>query len=163
MCILDNISTTKEAATGVAPCLVGENGSSAIVIVSGANLLLESREIKEAESMIKRSKIMVCQLEITEDATITALRLAKKHGGIVCPFNLSSYVNDRQCGVVLPSPSKIYINHMGTQLQITLPQSRVNSALYNTLQVYTGQRNILSRLYNSLIFARRNKNNCCDF
>ena len=51
--------------------------------MSGANLLLTPDEVNQAEDIIKKSKIMVCQLEITQEATITALRLAKKHRGML--------------------------------------------------------------------------------
>lgn len=83
--MLDYISewilSTDEASTGVASCLVGEDGSSAIVIVSGANLLLTPEEVTAAEEVIKSAKVMVCQLEVTQEATLAALRLAKQHKG----------------------------------------------------------------------------------
>ena len=94
-CALDYILTTSEAATGVAPCLVGENGSSAIVIVSGANLLLTPDEVNQAEDIIKKSKVMVCQLEIKQEATITALRLAKKHGGMLVKLLSATWYVER--------------------------------------------------------------------
>ena len=78
---LGSILTTGDASTGVAPCLVGQNGESAIVIVSGANLLLTPEEIQATESVISGAKVIVCQLEITAQATLAALRLAKQHGG----------------------------------------------------------------------------------
>lgn len=76
----DYIVSTDGASTGVAPCLVDQNGSSAIIIVSGANLLLTPQEIEQAEEVIKSSKVMICQLEVTQEATLAALRIAKKHG-----------------------------------------------------------------------------------
>lgn len=77
----DNLMTTNEASTGVASCLVDEAGSSAIIIVSAANMLLTPEDVQAAEPMISQSKVIICQLEISEETTIAALKLAKKHGG----------------------------------------------------------------------------------
>lgn len=57
------------------------------MIVAGANLQLDEKEIMLAEGLISKSKVLVCQLEIRPEVTLAALKLAKKHGG------LSSWVN----------------------------------------------------------------------
>ena len=56
-------------------------GKNTIVIVSGANLLLNETSISRAESVIKSAKVLICQLEISPKVTLEALKLAKKHGG----------------------------------------------------------------------------------
>lgn len=56
-------------------------GNNAIVIVSGANSLLRGEDILAAESLIKSAKVMICQLEIPPEATLVAIKVAKKYGG----------------------------------------------------------------------------------
>lgn len=73
--------TTSEASTGVAPGFVDDDGNSSIVIISGANLLLTPSDIQSAAPLISNSKVVLCQLEITVESTLEALKLAKKHGG----------------------------------------------------------------------------------
>ena len=56
-------------------------GKNSIVIVSGANMLLDETNIRAAEDVIKSAKVMVCQLEISPKTTLEAMTLAKKHRG----------------------------------------------------------------------------------
>lgn len=44
---------------------------------------MTKEDIKEAESLIKNSQIVICQGEICESATKEALLLARNHGGII--------------------------------------------------------------------------------
>lgn len=57
---------------------VGEN---AIVIVSGANMLLGSEELQEALPAISHAKVLVCQLEISPQTSLQALRMAQENKG----------------------------------------------------------------------------------
>ena len=59
-------------------CLSGQNS---IVIVAGANLLLNEKDLVLAEDLIKSSKVLVCQLEIPHETTLAALKMARKHCG----------------------------------------------------------------------------------
>ena len=56
-------------------------GKNSIVIVSGANMLLDEKNVCTAEDVIKSAKVMVCQLEICPKTTLEAMTVAKKHGG----------------------------------------------------------------------------------
>lgn len=58
--------------------LTGEN---CIVIVSGANMNLSCDDVYRAESLLANARVVVCQLEVTPNTTLTALKLARKHGG----------------------------------------------------------------------------------
>ena len=58
--------------------LLGEN---AIVIVSGANLTLCPKEVQEAMSLVATAKVVVCQLEISSETTLAALKMARELGG----------------------------------------------------------------------------------
>lgn len=59
-------------------CFPGQN---AIVIVSGANFKLTESDVQRSEGLISSARVVVCQLEIKPDVTVTALKLAKKHNG----------------------------------------------------------------------------------
>lgn len=56
-------------------------GENCIVFVPGANLLLTEEEVLQAENLIKHSKIVLFQGEVSEPANMKALLLAKKHNG----------------------------------------------------------------------------------
>ena len=93
----EHLTVTKDAATGVAPIIVDREGSSrssrksrkrrilsgrnSIIVILGANLLLNDDDLNRAEDVIRRSKVLVCQLEIRSSTVATALKLARKHSG----------------------------------------------------------------------------------
>uniref|UniRef100_A0A8C5DJ85 Carbohydrate kinase PfkB domain-containing protein n=1 Tax=Gouania willdenowi TaxID=441366 RepID=A0A8C5DJ85_GOUWI len=56
-----------------------EAGENAIVIVGGANMLLGPEELHRAVPVISRAKVLVCQLEISPNTSLEALRMAKQH------------------------------------------------------------------------------------
>lgn len=74
-----HVGISKEAATGVAPIAVDDSGENCIIIVAGANLKMTPEDVMLAEEIIKLSSVVVCQGEITMEATLTALTLARKH------------------------------------------------------------------------------------
>ncbi|XP_077138198.1 ribokinase isoform X2 [Ranitomeya variabilis] len=71
---------TGAAATGAASIIVNAEGQNAIVIVAGANLLLNSEDLTKASEAITRARVMVCQLEISPEVSLLALRMAHKSG-----------------------------------------------------------------------------------
>ncbi|CAH1263240.1 RBKS [Branchiostoma lanceolatum] len=77
---LDHVQVTKEAATGVAPIAVNDDGQNSIIIVSGANLKLTAADVREHESVVTHAKVLICQLEIQPETSLEALRIAKQHG-----------------------------------------------------------------------------------
>lgn len=56
-------------------------GQNVIVIVPGANLLLNSEDLKRASDIICKAKVVVCQLEITPAVSLEALKMARASGG----------------------------------------------------------------------------------
>ncbi|KAM4692715.1 ribokinase isoform 1-T2 [Discoglossus pictus] len=76
----DFAGQTADAATGAASIIVNAEGQNAIVIVAGANLLLDSEDLKKASGVISRAKVMVCQLEITSEVSLQALKMARASG-----------------------------------------------------------------------------------
>lgn len=73
-------SVVDDTSTGVATITVDDDGKNTIVIVSGANDLLNETSVRRAENVIKSAKVMVCQLEISPKVTLEAMTLARKHG-----------------------------------------------------------------------------------
>ncbi|XP_057227182.1 ribokinase isoform X2 [Malurus melanocephalus] len=55
-------------------------GQNVIVIVPGANLLLNSEDLKRASDVICKAKVVVCQLEITPAVSLEALKMARASG-----------------------------------------------------------------------------------
>jgi ribokinase len=74
------ITFTTEAFSGVAPIAVDPAGNNSIIVVSGANNLLSEVDIEAVRDVIKQSEILVCQLEISLEVTLAALRIAKEEG-----------------------------------------------------------------------------------
>ncbi|KAM8785014.1 ribokinase [Rhynchonycteris naso] len=71
---------TKDAATGTASIIVNEEGQNIIVIVAGANLLLNTEDLREAAGVISRAKVLICQLEVTPATSLEALTMAHSSG-----------------------------------------------------------------------------------
>ena len=77
---IDHVGVTPGTSTGVAQITVDKEGNNAIVITSGANLLLSESDLSKAESIIKSAKVLVCQLEIQPQSTLAAMKLANTYG-----------------------------------------------------------------------------------
>ncbi|UJR31707.1 hypothetical protein I4U23_019187 [Adineta vaga] len=75
----DHMFVTNEAATGVAPIIVDKEGRNSIIVILGANLLLNEDDIQKAEDIIRQSKVVVCQLEIRQETVMKTLEIARKH------------------------------------------------------------------------------------
>ncbi|MCP4752073.1 MAG: ribokinase [Proteobacteria bacterium] len=71
----------EERFSGVAPISVDVvTGQNSIVIVPGANMGLSPEDVAKAETEIGSSDLVVCQLEIPQESTLEAFRLARKAG-----------------------------------------------------------------------------------
>lgn len=57
------------------------SGENAIVIVSGANRSLLPEEVQKARELVAMAKVVICQLEISPETTLAALKMAKELGG----------------------------------------------------------------------------------
>lgn len=68
-----------KVATGIALILVDNNGENCISVAPGANHKLSAAHIKEAETIIKESDIILLQLEIPVESVLFAIELAHKH------------------------------------------------------------------------------------
>ncbi|XP_063765440.1 ribokinase isoform X3 [Eleginops maclovinus] len=75
----DFVGQASDAATGAASIIVNNAGENAIVIVAGANMLLGSEELHKALPAIGHAKVLVCQLEISPQTSLQALRMAQEN------------------------------------------------------------------------------------
>uniref|UniRef100_UPI003AAE9BF6 ribokinase isoform X2 n=1 Tax=Centroberyx gerrardi TaxID=166262 RepID=UPI003AAE9BF6 len=73
------VGQTSDAATGAASIIVNDEGENAIVIVAGANMLLGGEELQDALPALCRAKVLVCQLEISPQTSLQALRMAREN------------------------------------------------------------------------------------
>jgi ribokinase len=75
-----HVHRTDRASSGVAPILVDDTGANTIVIVGGANDLLDVDEIERARPTIAAADVVVCQLEVPVEVSLAALRIARAEG-----------------------------------------------------------------------------------
>jgi ribokinase len=73
-----HVSFADEAPSGVAPIAVDAHGDNAIVIVTGANDLIDRDDIEAARPAIAAADVLVCQLEIPLEITRAALEVARE-------------------------------------------------------------------------------------
>ncbi|KAM4680673.1 ribokinase isoform 2-T3 [Amazona ochrocephala] len=74
------VGQTADAATGTASIIVNSEGENVVVIVPGANLLLNFEDLKMASDVICKAKVVVCQLEITPAVSLEVLKMARASG-----------------------------------------------------------------------------------
>jgi ribokinase len=78
---IENVIQDKDLQTGVAGILVDQNsGKNAINVIVGAPSTLKIIEIEKKINLIKKSKILLTQLEVPKDVTLYCLRVAKENG-----------------------------------------------------------------------------------
>ena len=75
-----HVTFTDEAFSGVAPIAVDPEGRNAIIIVTGANDLLSLDDLERARPAIAAADVVVCQLELPVETTLSALRIARGEG-----------------------------------------------------------------------------------
>ncbi|KAG7510569.1 ribokinase isoform X1 [Solea senegalensis] len=73
------VGQASDAATGAASIIVNDAGENVIVIVAGANMLLGSEELQKALPAITHAKVLVCQLEVSPQTSLLALRMAQEN------------------------------------------------------------------------------------
>jgi ribokinase len=84
----DNINTEHvhaidQAPTGMASIYVDDKAENNIVIVAGANALLNTQHVQNAKAMIQSARCLVCQFETPLATFIEAAQIAKQNGVIV--------------------------------------------------------------------------------
>lgn len=75
-----NIAIDKSAPTGAAFIFVDAKGRNIIAVASGANARLSVKQVEDASSLIKRSRVLLLQLEIPPDVVSKAIDIAHEAG-----------------------------------------------------------------------------------
>lgn len=65
-------------------------GENAIIVVPGANDHLTVEDVRNVEPLIKSASVIMCQLEVPVATTLEALKLGRKHGGVILTKPYSS-------------------------------------------------------------------------
>ncbi|AQT84917.1 ribokinase RbsK [Paenibacillus larvae subsp. larvae] len=73
------VGLDKEAPTGEACILIQQDGNNAIIVTSGANMELNSKDVQAARSTIEKADFLISQLEVPVPAIIEAFTYAKQH------------------------------------------------------------------------------------
>ena len=76
----DCLEVSKGAGTGVAVVTVTDKGDNTIVVVGGANSLLDGDSIQRAAETFKKADAVLFQLEVPLSAVATGLKLARASG-----------------------------------------------------------------------------------
>ena len=66
--------------TGTAAIIVEDNGQNYILLVPGANTALSPEDVRLAETVLRECDVVLCQLEVTMETTLEALRIARTAG-----------------------------------------------------------------------------------
>jgi ribokinase len=75
-----HVTFTEDAFSGVAPIAVDPEGRNAIIIVTGANDLVSLDDLERARPAIAAAEVVICQLELPVETTLSALRIAREEG-----------------------------------------------------------------------------------
>jgi ribokinase len=66
--------------TGTAAIVVDDRAQNCILFVAGANAGLSPADVREAAAAVQQADLLLCQLEVPQDTTLEALRLARAAG-----------------------------------------------------------------------------------
>jgi ribokinase len=89
----DYTPIVKDETTGTALILVDDLGENMIVVTLGACGTITRDEVFAAEETIRKSSVVVLQLETSNEANIAAVELARKYG-VPILFNPAPYNGD---------------------------------------------------------------------
>jgi len=76
----DFLYTAAAMNTGVVVTMVNAEGENAICYYAGANIALQSRDVKAAEQVISESDVCLIHGGLPQEAIVAAVRCAKLHG-----------------------------------------------------------------------------------
>ena len=79
---VDNIFKDNDNPTGTAIINVDNEGNNSIIVVPGANMTLDLKEINKCKEVITSSDIIITQFETPIEVTIEAFKFAKENGVI---------------------------------------------------------------------------------
>ncbi len=103
-----------EQASGVALIALDANGQNNIIVASGANMHVKPADVEAADEWIRRSQILLLQLEIPLEANLRAVELARAAGVPV---------------VLNPAPARALPRELLSQVDYLIPNESEASLL----------------------------------
>ncbi|KAM9959028.1 hypothetical protein ACTFIR_000079 [Dictyostelium discoideum] len=88
------VSVVPNVPSGCATIIVDKNGDNNIIIIGGSNDLLNEKDVDNAKSQIQNSSLLLCQLEVSLNVTLHALKIAKESNKCKTMLNLTPINND---------------------------------------------------------------------
>ncbi|KAM9968419.1 hypothetical protein ACTFIW_002857 [Dictyostelium discoideum] len=88
------VSVVPNVPSGCATIIVDKNGDNNIIIIGGSNDLLNEKDVGNAKSQIQNSSLLLCQLEVSLNVTLHALKIAKESNKCKTMLNLTPINND---------------------------------------------------------------------
>lgn len=76
---IGHVRRTADAGSGMSVAIVDDTGDYGAVIVSGANLTMGEKDVREAAPTIEAGKLLLLQHEVSDAANVSAAEVA--HGG----------------------------------------------------------------------------------
>jgi ribokinase len=77
--ITEHVHVVAQETTGIASIYVDDQAENNIVIVAGANALLDNQHIQQGKAMIQSARCLVCQFETPITTFIEAAKIAKQN------------------------------------------------------------------------------------
>ncbi len=107
------IEKIKDTPTGVSLISVDREGSNAVILASGANTKINTKDIDKIEDLMEKSKVVVTQLEIPIETVKYGLKKAKAKGKYTILDPTPAQVLDseiiRHVDLLIPDKSKLEI------------------------------------------------------
>lgn len=76
----DNVSIETTASSGVAVITVDDAGENQIIVIPGANGLVDNEDVERLSSLLPRSKALLLQLEVPMSAVVAAAKAGHRAG-----------------------------------------------------------------------------------
>ena len=103
-----NVIRTEHCASGIAVVAVEASGENAIMVVPGSNGCVTPEDVEAAAGVIKKSDLLLLQLEIPLDAVLAAIEIASAAGVrvILDPAPMPSSLPDEMLNVDIICPNQ---------------------------------------------------------
>jgi ribokinase len=77
---ISQVITDPKSGTGLAVISVDENAENSIIIISGANLALDSSDVERAKTLMTETNVLMLQLEASLEPTFEIVKAASRKG-----------------------------------------------------------------------------------
>lgn len=98
-------------STGTAAIMVDAEAENCIIVIAGANAKLTPEDVRAASSVIRQSRVVLCQLETPLEVAIEAFQIARQSGAttVLTPAPADQVSDEllRLCDVCVPNRTEI--------------------------------------------------------